>query len=397
MVSQPCSDDSTELTPKDQLVKVRTPVKAVWRHKPIVHLLDTSNEFTSVEEVYISEDSEEPTAANSRAVLLSTSPEAESITECSSFVINTPSPSSSSSFNFHSQSNTQQTNKPDCEPPTQFYYQNDESESEYIVIHQENIESLLLRPNNEDSHHDASFIEDEEHSGDMLSEDEFGDYIVTTNQLTLDDLLLDDEEDFYFLQKNKNSKQMVNYFMHDIQKSNDQTEYLLSEPEELLENALESSSKNREIVYDFPIFVPPFGYGHLETIFEEDESNEEIIGEHNNQKYSSSGLSDDSNSNAIAESLDDQSLNSDEVFTQNSCSPEPVVELFEEITNISTKSIKKRNDSGIKSHSSNESFASSHSSNVEKSNNFQIGKNVNAKLAYHTKLVKISQYFKMSC
>ncbi len=390
MISQP-STESAEFIADDQLIKVRTPVRAVWRHKPIVHLLASSKESVSVEQVYISEDSGEPVAVCSADHASNPSPEAEelSVTEGSSFVIHTPSPSSSSSFVFQSQNNTQHAQKSDSKLPVQFYYHNDESESDYIVIHQANMESSQSRPNNEHSHHDETFIEDEECSGDDdLSEDELGEYIVTTSQNAPDDLLLDDEEDFYSSKKNKNSKQMINYFMHDIQQSgdNDQSEYLLTEPEELFENALEENQTKREIVYDFPIFVPPFGYGYLETIFEEDEDNDEIIGAQHDTRYSSSDSSDGSNQNAIAESLDDQSFNSDEVFMHdNSCSPEPTVEQFEEKPNLeSKKRIKKRNDSGIKSHSSNESFASSHSSTskVESLNSFTIGKNPSTKNSF---------------
>lgn len=341
----------------DDLVKVRTPIKAVWRHKASA----LSIEPLSIEHVFIDENM--PNRPSSvQPVVVFDSPDTESTTECSSFrlVRNSPSPNSTSSLPFHTPA-TISTCQPDFKSPVDCYYQNDECESEYIVIHQANLDSMQQLPTHAESLLNSTFIDRKySSSGDDL------DHVITKNNAEAgfsDDLF--DEESFYLFRKMKQSKNMLNYFINEIQdlEGRHQNEGFTQEGEQETPIKFQNPHENhRQIVYDNPVFAP-FSFGFLETILEVDEEREEFAERfHFRRRFSDSESSIGSNSNAIAKSLDDQSLNSDEVINiDGTFSPESgkSVTNFVKVENGNRNVAKQQNDLGIKSHSSCECFASS--------------------------------------
>lgn len=358
----------------DDLVKVHTPIKAVWRHKASAH----SIEALSIEHVFIDENM--PNEASSvQPLLVFDSPDTVSNTEGSSFRLlrNSHSPNSSSSLPFHTAA-TISTCQPDFKSPVECFYQNDECESEYIVIHQANRDSMQQLPTHAESHLNSTFIDRKySSSGDDL------DHVITKNNAEAgspDDLF--DEEGFYLFRKMEQSKNMLNYFINEIQdfgcRQRNEGCALEGEQENSI-NFQKPHENHRQIVYDYPVFTP-FCFGFLETILEVDEEREEFAESfHFSRRFSDSESSIGSNSNAIAKSLDDQSLNSDEVINiDGTFSPESgkSVTNFVKVENGNRNIAKQRNDLGIKSHSSCESFASSCSSIFGIASKGGIGKNL---------------------
>ncbi|KAJ6222019.1 hypothetical protein RDWZM_000564 [Blomia tropicalis] len=260
---QPSSVDESN----SQLVKIRTPIRAVWRHKPIVYRLESD---CNVEHVFINSDSylddnddDECSKKNDQhhqeTSIISLSPDSteggDTANNSALFISSPTPPSSSTSFIIKPQSiSINQSKKETIQDCT-------ESESDYIVIH--NNQHFDCNRRVQES---RNTMADAEYSDDPFDEEEFDCHIDTIP----DDLCSLDDDDLY------RNKRMATYFMEEIggQCDNNQMEgdYCLNDHEPCrFDSPSSNESTHRQLVYDFPDFIPSFGYGFLETIIEENE------------------------------------------------------------------------------------------------------------------------------
>ena len=353
---QPSSVDESN----SQLVKIRTPIRAVWRHKPIVYRLESD---CNVEHVFINSDSylddnddDECSKKNDQhhqeTSIISLSPDSteggDTANNSALFISSPTPPSSSTSFIIKPQSiSINQSKKETIQDCT-------ESESDYIVIH--NNQHFDCNRRVQES---RNTMADAEYSDDPFDEEEFDCHIDTIP----DDLCSLDDDDLY------RNKRMATYFMEEIggQCDNNQMEgdYCLNDHEPCrFDSPSSNESTHRQLVYDFPDFIPSFGYGFLETIIEENED------DFDHRSFVS--LSDDCNAihlcgDDVSKSYspdEDDDYGDDDVFNGNDGT-------MEKQSMSKNGSFQKRSilDSGIRSQSSAESIASTILYNNQNNNN----------------------------